>query len=185
MAEEAAVNVVLRMRDEASADLQQVGTTMANTEMQALKMNIALTAMGGALTAVGSLLSQIDSPMAKMAGTFLTTAGAIMMTASAIIVMLPEIRKLVVALRSWAIAQAIVRALSGPAGWVTLGVGLAVAGAATAGIIGMTGGFGGGGGGGTTNVNINAGVLMGDETQAKQLSRMVKRNIDEDTRMGR
>ena len=186
MADEAAVNVVMRMRDEASADLAQVGGTMANTETQALQLNLALTSVGAAFSAVGALVNQLDNPMAKMAATFLMTAGAMMTTVSAIIQMIPYIRQLITWIRNLAIAQAILQALSGPKGWVTLGVGLALAGGATAGIVGMTGGFGGGGGGGgTTNVNINAGVLMGDETQARQLSQMVKRNIDEDTRLGR
>jgi len=182
MADEAAVAVVMRMRDEASADLANLGGTMAQTEMQAFQMNLALTSIGSSLTAVGSLVNQLDNPIAKMGATFLMTAGAMMTTVSAIIQMLPYLRSLVTMLRSVAVAQAIVAALTGPVGWARIGIGLGVAAAATAGIVGMTGGFSGGG---TTNVNINAGVLMADSTQAKQLSRMVKRNIDEDTRMGR
>ena len=198
MADEAAVAVVMRMRDEASADLVNLGGTMAQTEAKAFQMNLALTSIGASLTAVGSLVNQLDNPIAKMGATFLMTAGAMMTTVSAIIQMLPYLRSLVTMLRSVAVAQAIVAALTGPVGWAKIGIGLAVAGAATAGIVAMTGGFGGGEpasipvpaapardrGGGTT-VNINAGVLMGDSTQAKQLARMVKRNIDEDTRLGR
>jgi len=182
MADEAAVAVVMRMRDEASADLANLGGTMAQTETQALQLNLAMTSIGSALTAVGSLVNQLDNPIAKMGATFLMTAGAMMTTVSAIIQMLPYLRSLVTMLRSVAVAQAIVAALTGPVGWARIGIGLGVAAAATAGIVGMTGGFSGGG---TTNVNINAGVLMADSTQAKQLARMVKRNIDEDTRLGR
>ncbi len=184
MAEEAAVNVVMRMRDETSADLANVGATMGQTEMQALQLNVALTAMGSALTAVGSLVGQLENPTAKMAATFLMTAGAMLSTVAAIGAMIGPVRMLIQQLRNLAIAQAIVQALTGPVGWAKIGIGLAVAGVATAGIVGLTGGFGGGGGG-TTNVNINAGVLMADRTQAKELSRMVKRNIDEDSRLGR
>jgi len=185
MADEAAVNVVMRMRDEASDDLARVGGTMANTETQALQLNLALTSVGAAFSAVGALVNQLDNPMAKMAATFLMTAGAMMTTVSAIIQMIPYIRQLITWIRNLAIAQAVLQALSGPKGWITLGVGLALAGGAAAGITAMSGGFGGGGGGTTNVVNINAGVLMGDETQARQLSQMVKRNIDEDTRLGR
>ena len=182
MADEAAVNLIMRMRDEASDDIANLGSTMANTEVQAFQMNLALTSMGSAMTAVGSLVNQLDNPIAKMGATFLMTAGAMMTTVSAIIQMMPYLRSLVTMLRSVAVAQAIVAALAGPVGWAKIGIGLGVAAAATTGIVGMTGGFSGGG---TTNVNINAGVLMGDSTQAKQLARMVKRNIDEDSRMGR
>ena len=97
--------------------------------------------------------------------------------------MMPAIRGLIMWLRNLAIAQALVQALSGPKGWITLGAGLAIAGAATAGIYAATGGFSKGGGGGTT-VNIN-GPVMGNPQQAKELARLVKQNIDEDTRLGR
>jgi len=182
MADEAAVNIIMRARDEASAEIENMGNTMAQTEVKAFQMNLALTSMGAALTGIGSLVNQLDNPIAKMGATFLMTAGAMMSTVSAIIQMLPYLRGLITTLRGLAIAQAIVAALTGPVGWARIGIGLGVAAAATAGIVGMTGGFSGGG---TTNVNINAGVLMADSTQAKQLARMVKRNIDEDSRMGR
>jgi len=183
MADEAAVNLIFRARDEASDDIANMGETMAQTEVQSFQLNLALTSMGSAMSAVGSLVNQIENPVAKMGATFLMTAGAMMTTVSAIIQMIPYIRSLITMLRGLAIAQALVAALAGPAGWVKLGVGLAVAGAAAAGIVGMTGGFGGGRGGST--VNINNPVLMGDASTAKQLSRMVKQNIDEDTRLGR
>lgn len=180
--EEAAVNVVLRMRDEASDDLMQMGSTMAQTEIQAFQLNLALTSVGAAMSAVGSLVSQVENPMAKMAGTFLITAGAMMTTLSAIIQMIPYIRSLITWLRKLAIAQALVQALAGPKGWITLGAGLAIAGAATAGIYAATGGFSRGGGGTTVNIN---GPVMGNAQQAKQLARQIGTNLDEDKRLGR
>ena len=181
MADEAAVNLIMRMRDEASDDIANLGTNMAQTEMQAFQFNLALTSIGASLSAVGSLVNQLDNPVAKMGATFLMTAGAMMTTVSAIIQMMPYLRGLVTMLRSVAVAQAIVAALTGPVGWARIGIGLGVAAAATAGIVAMTGGFSRGG----STVNINNPVLMGDAATAKQLSRMVKRNIDEDSRLGR
>lgn len=186
MAQEVGVTMALRMRDEASASMQQFGDATQAAQIEALQMNVALTAMGGALSAVGSLIGQLDSPMAKMASTFLLTAGAMLTTTSAIIMMVPEIRKLITWLRNLAIAQVLVRALAGPAGWVTLGVGLAIAGAATAGIIGLTGGFGGGGGGGRgMTVNINAEAFTGSDADARKFASKVQRFTREDTRIGR
>lgn len=134
MAQEAAVTVVMRMRDEASQGMQTFGKNTQQAQIESIQLNSALTAMGSALTGVGSLLNQLDSPMAKVAATTITTAGAILSTASAITQALPYIKQLTSSLRNLAVAQAIVKALSGPAGWLTLGAGLAVGGAAAYGI---------------------------------------------------
>lgn len=129
MANEAAVTLVLRMRDEASAEMDQFSDTTQQAQMQSLQMNVALTAMGSALTAVGSLLGQIDNQAAKTASIFLITAGAILTTTSAIIQSFPYILQLIAYLRTLAVTQAVVSALSGPVGWVGLGVAAGVGGA--------------------------------------------------------
>ena len=170
MGDEAAITTVIRMRDEASAELQNFGQNVQQQEMQALQFNVALIAVGSALSAMGSLLNQIDNPMAKMGAQFMMTAGAVFTTTSAIIQMMPAIRGLIQWLRNLAIAQALVQALSGPKGWITLGAGLAIAGAATAGIYAATGGFNKGGGGTTVNIN---GPVMGNPQQAKELARLI------------
>jgi len=182
MANEAATTIVLRMRDEASAGMQQFGNTTQEARLQSIEFNAALTAMGSALTAVGSLLNQIDNPAAKAAATFITTAGAILATTSAIIQVIPYIRQLITWLRSLAVAQAIIQALSGPAGWATLGIGVAVAGAATAGIIAATGGFGNRGG---TTVNVNTSAFMGSDADARKFATKTQRYSRENERLGR
>ena len=181
MANEAATTIVLRMKDEASVQMQKFGQTTQAAEIKSLQLNAALTAMGGALTAVGSLLGQLDNPLAKTASTFLMTGGAILMTASAIGTMLPYIRNLITSLRSLAIAQTLVAALTGPVGWARIGIGLGVAAAATAGIIAATGGFGGGG----QTVNINTAAFGGREADARQFAGKVQRFSREGQRLGR
>ena len=156
MASEVSTVMVLRMRDEASAQLTNFASTTEQATLASLNFSMTLTAVGGALTAVGALVNQIDNPTAKLAATFLMTGGAIMTTTSAIIQMVPYIRTLITSLRALAITQAIVKALSGPVGWAQLGIGLAVAGAATTGIVAMTGGFSGG----ATTVTIQGGPLV-------------------------
>jgi hypothetical protein len=186
MAEEVSTVMVLRMRDEASAQMKNYAGTTEQATMASLDFKMTLTAVGGALTAVGALINQIDSPTAKLAATFLMTGGAIMTTVSAIIQMIPYIRSLITWLRSLAVSQAIVQALMGPVGWARLGIGLAVAGAATAGIVAMTGGFGGGGTGrGAINVNINTAAIMGNEQQARDLATTIQRYTRENDRVGR
>lgn len=171
MANEAGVTVVLRMRDEASAQMESFGQTTQQTQIEALQMNAALTAMGSAFTAVGALIGQIDSPMAKVASNFLLTGGAILTTTSAVIQMLPYIRQLIAHLRTLAIAQAIVQALSGPAGWIGLGIAAGAAG----GIALAT--RGGGGGVSTTVVNNN---IQGSVITERQLGEITRREIIKD-----
>lgn len=180
MANEAATTIVLRMRDEASANMAQFGETTQQATMESLQLNTALTAMGSALTAVGSLLGQMESPLAKTASTFLLTGGAILSTVAAIGTMLPYLKNLINTMRSLAIAQTIVAALSGPVGWARIGIGLGVAAAATAGIVAATGGFSGG-----TTVNVNTPAFMGSDADARKFSEKVQRFSRQNERIGR
>ena len=135
------------------------------------------------MTAVGALVNQIDDPTAKLAATFLMTGGAMMTTASAIISMLPHIRALITSLKALAITQAIVKALSGPVGWAQLGIGLAIAGAATAGIYAMTGGFGGGR---ATTVNIQGGpLIMENDAQMRRFADQITEAQRREAKVGR
>lgn len=210
MADEVSTVMVLRMRDEASREMNSfaqttgqatvatgalsetskdassqlvnlTGTTDQAT-LSSLNFQMTLTAVGSALTAVGALVGQLESPTAKMAATWLMTGGAMMTTVSAIISMMPHIRNLITSLRALAITQAIVKALSGPVGWAQLGIGLAIAGAATAGIIAMTGGFGGR----TTTVNIQGGPLVVEnDAQMRRFASAITEAQRRDERVGR
>jgi len=171
------------MRDEASAQMTNFAQTTEQATLASLDFSMTLTAVGGALTAVGALVNQIDNPTAKLAATFFMTGGAIMTTTSAIIQMIPYIRSLITWLRGLAVTQALVKALSGPVGWAQLGVGLAIAGAATAGIYAMTGGFGGPR---TTTVNIQGGPLvMENDAQMRKFAATINDAQRRDERVGR
>jgi len=185
MANEAAVTIVARMRDEASAKMQNLGKTTAKTNITMAETQMTLTAVGSALVGVGALLGKMDNPLAKTASTFLLTAGAIGATAGAIMNMIPYIGKLITWLRSLAIAQTLVAALSGPAGWARIGIGLGIAAAGTAGIVAATGGFGGRGGGTTQVVNINSQAFTGNDAEARKFASKVQRYSREETRLGR
>jgi len=180
MANEAATTIVLRMKDEASVQMQNFGQTTQAAEIQAIQFNAALTAMGSAMTAVGSLIGQIENPMAKMASSFLLTGGAILTTTSAIIQMIPYIKQLITWLRNLAVAKALVTALSGPAGWVNLGLAFAAAGVAYAGVTAMTGGFSSG-----TTVNVQTPAFMGNDSDARKFASTTQRYARENERIGR
>ena len=123
---EAGVAVVVSMRDEASAKMQNFGRTVQQTQVNALQMQVAILAVGSALGQMSSLLSAIDNPLAKTAGRFLNIASYMIQTSVAIVLLLPQIKALITWLRGLAAAQAVVAALSGPAGWAALGVAAAV-----------------------------------------------------------
>lgn len=181
MVNQAVTTIVLRMQDEASTAMNEFGQTTQNATLESLQLATALTATGGALTAIGSLLGQLENPLAKTASTFLVTAGAIFTTIAAIGTMLPYIRNLITSLRTLAIIQTIVAALTGPVGWARIGIGLGVAAAATAGIVAATGGLGGGG----TTVNITTEAFMGSEADARKFAAKTQRFSRENERIGR
>jgi len=171
MANEAGVTVVLRMRDEASAQMESFGETTQQAQIESLQMNAALVAMGSAFTAVGSLLNQLDNEAAKTAATFLITAGAILTTASAIIQSMPYIIQLINALKALAVTQSIIAALSGPVGWASLGI--AIGAGAGAGIVLATR-AGGGAAVSTTVVNNN---IQGSVITERELGEITRNEI--------
>jgi hypothetical protein len=126
MANEAAVTMVMRMRDEASPKLKNVGKTMEQTQVQSLQFGLALTTLGSAMGALGGLMGQIDHPMAKMLQNFLMLGSAAILSISAIGQLIPVIKSLTGVTRALAIAKAFLLGLSGPAGWAMLGAGLAL-----------------------------------------------------------
>lgn len=187
MANEAAVTIVARMRDEASGKMANLGKQTQQTNVNMTDLRMTLTAVGSAFVGIGSLLGKLDNPLAKTASNFFLIGGAIGSTAGAILNVIPYIGKLITWLRNLAIVQTIVKALSGPAGWVQLGVGLAIAGAATAGVLAMTGGLRGSTGGGTTAqvVNINSQAFTGNDAEARKFASKVQRYSREESRLGR
>jgi hypothetical protein len=132
--DEAVYVIVMRMKDEASDKIQNTGKVTERTGNQFREFKLTLLAVGSAMTSMGSLLGKIDSPLTKTLSNFLLTAGAIMSTVSAIGYAIPAITKMVAAIQQLNIVSAIQKALSGPAGWIALGAGAAVAGAAVYGI---------------------------------------------------
>ena len=140
MADEAAVNIVLKMRDEATPQMQKFGQTMQTTTTQSLEMSVGLVAIGGAMTALGSLLNQIDNPMAKTAANFLTIAGGVLQTVVAIKLALPLIAQLTTALLAQAAVRSFLAALSGIGIARVIGA-VAITGVAVAGIAAATGAF--------------------------------------------
>jgi hypothetical protein len=185
MANEAAITIIGRMRDEISDKMGKVSTTTKTTDLTMREFKMSLMAVGSALTATGSLINRIDNPLAKTAATWLLTAGAIISTTSAIFYMIPQIKALITMLRGLAVIQTIVKALSGPIGWAQVGIGLGIAAAGTAAIYGMTRGMGGGNAQGGQTININAQAFAGNTAEARKFASKIQRYSREETRLGR
>lgn len=181
MADEASLTIVARMRDEASDKMKAMNTNVEQVAFSQQQLQQTLTATGGALTAVGSLMNMVGGEAGKTAAIFLTTAGAIMSTVGAIMAALPMIRGLITTLRSLAIVQTIVAALSGPVGWGKIAIGLGIAAAATAGVVAMANR----GGGTSTEVNINSQAFVGNQTEARKFGRDIQTINREERRLGR
>jgi len=141
MAETQELLIVGRMRDEISnvakstaTNVEQAtkrmrsGTAALSNEMA--NMRIGLVAAGSALMIIGSLMNRLDNPMLKVASNFVMIAGGIINTVAAMVYAIPQITKLITTLRSLAIVQTIVMALSGPLGWAALAAAGGVAAAA-------------------------------------------------------
>jgi hypothetical protein len=138
MDEEASVVVVARMRDEASPGLRQLAQSTEQVQLKSINTTMTLSALGSALSSIGGLLRQIDNPQTKMLANTLQIASAVVMSATAFARLIPMVIQATSALRSMAIVQSILAALSGPGGWAMLGIGAAVGVGATAGIMRAT-----------------------------------------------
>lgn len=149
MAETAELLIVGRMRDEISQVAKSAGTNVeqatkrmrsgtAALSNEMANMRIGLVAAGSALMMVGALLNRLDNPMTKVVSHFAMIAGGVLNSTAAMLYALPQISKLIAMLRTLAITQAVVAALSGPVGWASLAVAAAIGGAAFFGTAALT-----------------------------------------------
>jgi len=138
MGEEASVAIVARMYDETGPGMKQLANNTQEVQLKSINTTVALSALGSAISSVGGLLRQVDNPQAKMLANTLQIASAVIMSATAFSRLIPIIIQATTAMRSMAIVQSILAALSGPGGWAMLGIGAAVGVGATAGIMRAT-----------------------------------------------
>ncbi|MDP2364514.1 MAG: hypothetical protein Q8M94_12195, partial [Ignavibacteria bacterium] len=65
--DEIAATIVMRMRDEASPQMKNLGRNTGETRKQFNDFRMTALVMGSALTSVGALLGRLDNPTAKAA----------------------------------------------------------------------------------------------------------------------
>jgi len=147
------MTVLLQMRDQASPQIQAFGQTtkqtmadirrqnqatidnmqgvgaqiVANKEAYA-ELSAGVRYMGTTFLALGVAMQSSNNEMIKSMGNTVMMAGAIMTVVGSAAGFVDAIGKMVKALRALQIQRMLTQAFSGPAGWITLGAGAAVAG---------------------------------------------------------
>jgi hypothetical protein len=195
---EAVITMVAKYRDEAAAGLTSLGQNISNVTSKtvqagagaksaggdfnglganiekarepATRFRYETIALGAALSSVGSLINHIDSPATKMISNFMEIAGSTILTVSSIAHLLPYLNSLVGSLKNVALWQTIVKALSGPAGWLMLGGGIIAGVAAGYGISQATSSSNGAG------VIVNN-YIAGDLTTEERLMEKTRKSI--------
>lgn len=135
------------------------------------------------ITGLLKIINLIPDPILRTAGGIFLMGGAMLVafgTVLKFITMITELRKALIAL---GIAQAIVKAVSGPIGWAQLGVGLGIAAGATGAIVGLSK-LGAAQSGGQT-VNINSQAFVGNKVEARKFASNIQTYQREGSRVGR
>lgn len=200
MAEDTAVTIAIRARDEASPVIEAVGKTVTRTaEMQtvgiaklatsARRAGFEVAYLGGSLLQMAGYLEKVNNPLAKtgahmmaIVGGISSAVGSALIFGATIVQLVPKVIMLVNALRAWFATQAALTTLS------TLGTGAALVGAALAVGVGAYAGTSymmKGASAPAPVTVVNNGVLMGNEADARALARRVQELNRSDTRLGR
>lgn len=154
--------VVLQMRDQASPQVRAFGQTTTATmadirrqsqmtvdNMQGMgaqvvankeafaELSSGVRYMGTTFLALGVAMQAANNESIKQIGNFVMMAGAVMTVVGSAAGFIDAIGKMVKALRMLRIQQILTQAFAGPAGWITLGVGVAVAGGTIAAVSAM------------------------------------------------
>ena len=134
MANEATLALVLKLNDQASAGMDQVSRKMVLNRQAVRDLAQGFTFLGSSLLGVGVALSQSNNEFSKNVGQMAIFVGGLLSAVGSSIQFIFQMQRMIKVLKELAIAQTILQAFSGPKGWATLGIGLAVAGGAVYGI---------------------------------------------------
>ncbi len=134
MADEKKIGIILTMDDQASPKMRGFGTTLSANRMAIRELAMGVTYLGTTFLGLGIALEKSQNPLAQSAGQMFAMVGGIMAAVGSAAHFVYAIGTMVKALKSLQIAQMLTQAFAGPTGWISLGVGAAVAGAAVAGV---------------------------------------------------
>lgn len=138
MAAEAQLGILISATDTATPQLRGLRNVLTDNKMAIRELAMGTTMLGASFMAMGVALKGSKNELAQNVGQTLMMVGSIMTAVGSTVQFISAIAKTVDALKKLAAAEAIVKAFQGPAGWVALGVGVAVAAGAVAGINAMS-----------------------------------------------
>jgi hypothetical protein len=167
------VSVVMTMTGSEVATQKMGGFTAAVKANQTAVSELASGALflGTSFLAMGASLSQSSNEMAKTLGSTMSMIGGVFAFVGSATMFIFSVAKMTESLKQLALWQTITSALSGPAGWAKLAVGVAVAGGAAYGISRLAASGpaqpegGGGGRGDVNNVTVNVAGSVKTERQ--------------------
>lgn len=129
----AQLGITLSMTDNATPQMRSFGTTLTSNKAAIRELAMGVTYLGSSFLGLGVALAQSNNPLAKSISQTAIMVGGIMSAVGASVQFISAIAKMVSALRALQIQQMITQAFAGPVGWISLGIGAAVAGGAIAG----------------------------------------------------
>ncbi len=130
---EAALSILLTMKDEASSKFVNVNKNIHINRVALQQLATSVTYLGATFLGLGIAMDKMNNPFAQSVGHMFMMVGAIASSVGAAAQFIASIGKMVKALQSLHLMQILTQAFSGPVGWASLGVGVAVAGGAMAG----------------------------------------------------
>ncbi len=161
------VSILVSMQDQATPQMANLGKVLTQNRAAFRELAMGVSMLGISFMSMGVALKQVNNPLVQTIGSTLTMAGAVMTAIGTTVQFISAISRTVDALKKLAVAEAVVKAFQGPAGWVTLGIGTAVAVGAVAGIKAMTK---------TENITINN-HIQGSVVTDKQIAETVRKQV--------
>ena len=132
---EASLAIILTAQDQATPQLKNFSTTLTSNKAAIRELAMGVSYLGMTFLGLGIALEKSNNAFGQSVGQMLIMVGSIMSAIGAAAQFVSAVAKMVNALKILNIQQIITQALMGPAGWITLGVGAAVATAAVAGTV--------------------------------------------------
>ncbi len=131
---DATVSILLTARDEATPKLQNVSNSVIANKAAFRELAMGVTYLGTTFLGLGIAMEKSKNESTQAVGHFLSMAGGIMTAVGSAAHFVTAVGSMINALNKLRVAEMLTQAFSGPTGWVSLGVGAAVAGATIAGV---------------------------------------------------
>jgi hypothetical protein len=128
------IDVYLSMQENVTTQMPAVTSALAANKAAIRELAMGTSYLGGAMLGLSVAMKNSNNSALQGTANLLGMAGGILTAVGSAAHFVSAIAKMTSALQKFNVVQAIASALSGPAGWVKLAVGLGVAGVAVYGV---------------------------------------------------